>query len=87
MNNAKMVIADLLDLVSGVILSQIDVSEVLDWIYTILLIASITLGLVLKISSAVKDGKITRDEAESIKKAVDEAKSEVKEEKEKEDKK
>lgn len=87
MNNAKMIIADLLDLVSGVILSQIDVSEVLDWIYTILLIASITLGLVLKISSAVKDGKITRDEAESIKKAVDEAKSEVKEEKEKEDKK
>lgn len=87
MNNAKMIIADLLDLVSGVILSQIDVSEVLDWIYTILLIASITLGLVLKISSAVRDGKITRDEAESIKKAVDEAKSEVKEEKEKEDKK
>lgn len=87
MNNAKMIIADLLDLVSGVILSQIDVSEVLDWIYTILLIASITLGLVLKISSAVKDGKITREEAESIKKAVDEAKSEVKEEKEKEDKK
>lgn len=85
--NSRMMIADCLDLVSGVILANIQVSEVLDWIYTILLIASITLGIVLKVISAVKDGKVTKEEAEEIKKAVDEAKNNVQEEKDKEDKK
>lgn len=85
--NSRMMIADCLDLVSGVILANIQVSEVLDWIYTILLIASITLGIVLKVISAVKDGKVTKEEAEEIKKAVDEAKNKVQEEKDKEDRK
>lgn len=85
--NSRMFVADCLDLVSGVILAQIEVSEVLDWIYTILLIASITLGIVLKLVSAAKDGNVTKDEAEEIKKAVDDAKQEVQKEKEKEDRK
>lgn len=85
--NSRMMIADCLDLVSGVILANIQVSEVLDWIYTILLIASITLGIVLKVISAAKDGKVTKEDAEEIKKAVDEAKNKVQEEKDKEDRK
>lgn len=79
MNN-KLILADGLDVLSYVLLTYITTTEVLSWIYTILLIISLALGIGLKILSAVKDGKISREEVEEIKKAVNEAKNEVRDE-------
>lgn len=79
----KLVIADAFDLVAFLALEAITVDEVLNWIYMALFIVSLLLGIVLKVASAVRDGKVTKDEAEEIKKAVDEAKDEIKKEAEK----
>lgn len=76
--NYRLMIADVCDVLGGILISQIQVSEILDWVYMILLIISISLGIGLKIYSAFKDGRVTEEEAKEIKKAVDEAKEEVK---------
>lgn len=76
--NYRLMLADVFDVFGGILIAQIQVSEILDWVYTILLIISILLGIGLKIYSAFKDGKVTEEEAKEIKKAVDEAKEEVK---------
>lgn len=68
----RLLIADCFDLISVLILEQITTTEVLNWVYTGLLIASIILGIVLKIISALRDRKVTKDELEEIKKEVDE---------------
>lgn len=77
--NAKMVIADILDVCAGVILAQIQVSEVLDWIYTGLLIASIVLGIILKIRSALEDKRISSEEAKEIQEEVNKGLKAIKE--------
>lgn len=79
MNN-KLLMADLIDVLSVALLQNVSVGEVLNWVYTALLIASLSLGIILKIAAALSDRKVTKDEAEGIKEAVDEAKSEIKEE-------
>lgn len=76
--NYRLMVADICDVFGGILISQIQVSEILDWVYMILLIISISFGIGLKIYSAFKDGRVTEEEAKEIKKAVDEAKEEVK---------
>lgn len=80
MNNARLILADALDITSYVLLQTVTTEQVLNWIYTILLIISLLMGIVIKIISAVKDGRITKEEAEEIHKAVNEAKDIIKEE-------
>lgn len=82
----KMAFADVCDIITLFAIQSVTVSEVLEWIYMILFIISLTLGIVLKVVSAFKDGKFTEEEAEEIKKAVDEAKDEVEKEERKEGK-
>lgn len=69
----RLMIADCFDLISVLILEQVTTTEVLNWVYTGLLIASILLGIVLKIISALRDRKVTKEELEEIKKEIDEA--------------
>lgn len=79
MNN-RLLIADSMDIISYILLSYVTTTEVLEWLYTILLIISLALGIGLKIAQALKDRKISKEEAEEIKKAVDEAKKRVEDE-------
>lgn len=79
MNNL-LLIADSMDIISYLLLSYVTTTEVLEWAYTILLIISLALGIGLKIAQALKDRKISKEEAEEIKKAVDEAKKRVEDE-------
>lgn len=79
MNN-RLLIADSMDIISYILLSYVTTTEVLEWAYTILLIISLALGIGLKIAQALKDRKISKEEAEEIKKAVDEAKKRVEDE-------
>lgn len=76
----RLLIADSMDVVSYVLLSYVTTTEILEWVYTILLIISLALGIGLKIASALKDRKVSKEEAEEIKRAVDEAKNEVRSE-------
>lgn len=76
MNNS-LLIADSMDVVSYILLSYVTTTEILEWVYTILLIISLALGIGIKIASALKDKRISKEEAEEIKRAVDEAKNEV----------
>lgn len=81
-------IADFCDVFAYIMLTQVSVSEVLNWVYLILLIISLGLGIVLKIVSAMKDGKVTREEIEDLQKQLDESLKviqELKEETKKED--
>lgn len=78
--NSKLLVADSMDVISYVLLSYVTTTEVLEWLYTIMLILSLALGIGLKIASAFKDRKISKEEAEEIKKAIDEAKNTVEEE-------
>lgn len=86
MNNSKLLLADCFDLLSGLLIYNAELTDVLNWIYMILLIASLLLGIGLKIWSALKDGKLTSEEAEEIRKeiesAADKAKAEADESKE-----
>lgn len=81
----KLIIGDSLDIISYILISYVTTTEILNWVYTILLIISLGLGIGLKIASAIKDRKITKEEADEIAKAVDEAKNAVKNEIDKED--
>lgn len=69
--NSKLVMADCLDIFSGIFLSYLNVGDVLEWIYMGVLIASLVLSIFLKVKSALEDKKIT---AEEMKEIVDEAK-------------
>lgn len=80
MMNNRLLIADSMDIISYILLSYVTTTEVLEWVYTILLIISLALGISLKILSALKDRKVSKEEAEEIKRAVDEAKNEVRNE-------
>lgn len=77
MNN-KLMLADAFDICSYVLVQNITTTDILNWIYTIILIISILLGIILKIVAALKDHKITKEEAEEIQKAVNEAKDDIK---------
>lgn len=73
----RLLIADVIDIFSYLLLSYVTTTEVLEWVYTILLIISLALGIGLKIAQALKDRKISKEEAEEIKKAVDDAKKRI----------
>lgn len=76
----RLVLADGLDVLSYVLLTYITTTDVLSWIYTGLLIVSLLLGIVIKVRSAIKDGKITKEEEAEIKKEIDEAGKKIKDE-------
>lgn len=78
--NYYMLGADFSDVISYVLLSAITTSDVLQWVYTIILICSLLCGLILKIVSAVKDHKITEDELNDIQNQLDDAKGRLKKE-------
>lgn len=88
MNNASntMVVADAMDVLGYVFLANITTTEVLNWVYTSLLIASIALGIILKLVSVFKDKKVTEKELQELKEEVDKAKKKLEEETKKEDK-
>lgn len=85
--NQKMLIADCLDIISGAVLTQLNIGEVLDWIYTGILIASIILSIVLKIKSVTEDKKITAKEIREIQDEVNKGLEAIDKEKEKKTKK
>lgn len=58
-------------------MAAITTDDVLRWIYLGLAIVSLLIPIVTKIIDALKDGKVTKEEAEDIKKAVDDAKDKV----------
>lgn len=83
-------IADLLDMVSFALINQGVFEETLQVIYLVLLIASMVTGLVLKIISFLRDGKLTKEEIADLKKELDESLETIRklkeDEEEKEDK-
>lgn len=58
-------------------MAAITTDDVLRWIYLGLAIVSLLIPIVTKIIDALKDGKVTKEEADDIKKAVDDAKEKV----------
>lgn len=85
--NQKMLIADCLDVIAGAVLTQLNIGDVLDWIYTGILIASIILSIVLKIKSVMEDKKITAKEIREIQDEVNKGLEAIDKEKEKQTKK
>lgn len=73
----KLMLADGFDILSYVLLQNISTSEVLDWVYTSVLIISVLFGIVLKIIAAVKDRHVTKEELTEIKNEVDKAVEEL----------
>lgn len=73
----KLMLADGFDILSYVLLQNISTSEVLDWVYTSVLIISVLFGIVLKIIAAVKDRSVTKEELTEIKNEVDKAVEEL----------
>lgn len=80
------ILSDMLDILAYSIFLQVTTGEVLNWIYSIVLILSVVFGIVMKIYSAFKDGKVTKEEQEEIKKEIDEGLHKLEDEKNKEDK-
>lgn len=76
----------MLDILAYSIFLQVTTGEVLNWIYSIVLILSVVFGIVMKIYSAFKDGKVTKEEQEEIKKELDEGLHKLEDQKNKEDK-
>lgn len=66
-------IADVCDVFAYVMLTQVTISEVLNWVYLILLIISLLTGIILKVISALQDGKVTKEEIEALKQQLDES--------------
>lgn len=85
-SNTGFLIADMFDILAYAIFLQVTTTEVLNWVYTIVLIISVLFGIVMKIWSAVRDGKITKEEQDEIKKELDEDLRKIDEERKKEDK-
>lgn len=79
-------IADVLDIVAYSCFLQVSTTEVLNWVYTIVLIASVVFGIVRKIISALQDGKITKEEQKEIEEEVNKLKQ-ITDEAKKEDEK
>lgn len=72
MNSATgFLIADICDIFTYTLFLQVSTTEVLNWVYTIVLILSVLFGIGMKIYSAVRDGKITKEEQDEIKKEID----------------
>lgn len=84
MNN-KLIFADALDLLSYVLITYVTTTEVLNWIYTILLSASLLLGIILKIITMLEDKKITKQELEELREELEKAKQELTNNQNKED--
>lgn len=74
------VIADICDIVAYTMFFQVSTTEVLNWVYTIVLILSVAFGIGMKVYSAVKDGKITKQEEEEIRKELEETQKKLEEE-------
>ena len=81
MTTDKLIIADSLDVVSYVLINTVTTQEVLNWVYTGLLILSLVLGIWIKIRTALKDKKITDEEIKEIKEEIDKEMKEVEEQK------
>lgn len=60
-------------------MAAITTEEVLRWVYLILAIISILIPLIVKLVNALKDKRLTEDEADSIKAELDKAIEELKE--------
>lgn len=80
-------VADVLDIVAYTCFLQVSTTEVLNWVYTIVLIASVIFGIVMKVVSALQDGKITKEEQKEIENEVDKLKEITEEANKKEEKK
>lgn len=79
-------IADLCDIIAYTAFLQVTTTEILNWVYTVVLIISVLFGIGMKIYSAVRDGKITKEEAEEIRKEAEEDLKKIDEERKKGDK-
>lgn len=73
----KMILADAADIVAYVIFQNITTTEVLDWVYTIVLIASVLFGIVMKVIAAFRDKHITDQEAQEIKDELKKTQEEI----------
>lgn len=73
-----MTVADIFDVISVLLLTAVSQNQILDIIYLVLMIISLSMGIVMKIVDAARDKKITKEELEDIKKEVDDAKDQVK---------
>lgn len=78
------ILADFADILAYAVFTQITADEVLNWVYTIILIVSVIFGIVMKFISALQDRKITKQEEEEIKKTMEQGLQEIKDEIEKE---
>lgn len=72
-------ISSLGNCIAYVALTQISTTTILDWVYTIVFCISIIFSIVMSIITATKDRKITKEEAENIKKTVDDSIDKIKE--------
>lgn len=79
MNKGEL-ISDGLNALSFAFLSQITTEDILKWCYEILFILSIALSIFFTIYGAIKDKKITKEEADEIKNTIDESAEKVKKE-------
>ena len=59
-------------------MAAITTEEILRWVYLILAIISILIPLIVKLVSALKDKRLTEDEAESIQEELNKAIEELK---------
>lgn len=73
-----MTVADIFDVISVLLLTAVSQNQILDIIYLVLMIISLSMGIIMKIVDAARDKKITKEELEDIKKEVDDAKDQVK---------
>lgn len=71
---------DLSDAISFVCISQITVDQVLNWVYMAVFIASLLLGIILKIVGYFSDKKITKDEIKDLQKTLDDTKKQLEDE-------
>lgn len=53
-------------------------NEVLQWVYTVIFAISVLFPIIWNIVNSAKDGNITKDEVDEIKKKVDEAEKKLK---------
>lgn len=74
-------VADAFDAIACALVAQLSVNDILNYVYMAVLVFSIIMGIVLKIVSAVKDGKVTKQEAEDIQAEVEKALEKIEEEK------
>lgn len=83
MKDTLITLSDACDITAFLALQATETEHVLNITYTIILICSIVLGIVLKLISALRDKKITKDEAEEIKKEIDDGLKKIDDERKK----